>query len=585
VRALASVPDRVGEERATTPPVVLPITSQGLAVTDRFCWALLGMAMVVAAALILYLDRGTTFFADELTFVYETPSLGAGDVLDPHNGHLIATTRLVYKAILETIGADYVAFRVLALCTVVLSAGLFYVLVKRRIGALPALAPTLVLLFLGSAWQHVVAPIGFTPIFAIAMGLAALLALEHSDRGADLAACALLVVSVASYTTGVPFLVGAAISVLLRADRRRRLWIFLIPLALYAAWWLWSLSTGTSSGEETRLANVLLIPSWTVESLATVTAALSGLGFSFQDNPLQDAAASRVDSAWGYVLAVLVLVALVLRIRRGNVPAAMWATLGIVLTWWALGALAFDVPRPPDSVRYVYLGSVGVLLVAAAAAGSVRFSRLGLVALFGACVISVASNGTLLRDRSAVLRNVSATERAEFAMLELARPEVDPGFNSGEALGTESPFSLIDDPAAAYFEIVDRYGSLALPLDELGSEPEGVRAYADRVLAAALALRLETQPPPTQNGCERTRSPDGGQTIALELPSGGASLRPKGAREVPVKLGRFASAPAAELGSLSAGEAATLTIPPDASPTPWRASLTGATAVTVCPLT
>ena len=583
---MASAPHRLGQERATKPPIVLPITSQGLTVTDRLCWALLGIAMVVAAALVLYLNRGTTFFADELTFVYETPSLGAGDLLDPHNGHLIATTRLVYKAILETIGADYVAFRVLAMCAVLLSAGLFYALVKRRIGALPALAPTLVLLFLGSAWQHVVAPIGFTPIFAIAMGLAALLALERGDRRGDLAACALLVVSVASYTTGLPFLVGAAISVLLRADRRRRAWIFLIPLALYAAWWLWSLSTGTSSGEETKLANVLLIPSWAVESLATVTAALSGLGFSFQDNPLQDVPASRVDPAWGYVLAILALLALVLRIRRGNVPAAMWVSLGIVLTWWALGALAFDVPRPPDSVRYVYMGSVGVLLVAAAAADSVRFSRLGLVALFGACAISLAANGTLLRDRSVVLRSVSATERAEFAMLELARPNVDPAFESAQALGTESPFALVEAPASTYFGIVDRYGSLAIPLSELEREPESIRAYADRVLAAALALRLEPMPPPaTSDGCTRARNADGGQTIALELPSGGASLRQHGAREVPVKLGRFAAGPAVEVGSLSAGDAAALTIPPDTSPTPWRASFAGATAVTVCPLT
>jgi hypothetical protein len=585
---LASAPHRLGQERATKPPIVLPITSQGLAVTDRFCWGLLGIAMVVAAALILYLNRGTTFFADELTFLYETPALGVRDVLDPHNGHLIATTRLVYKAILETIGAEYLAFRVLAVCTVLLSAGLFYALIKRWIGALPALAPTLVLLFFGAAWQHVVAPIGFTPIFAIAAGLGALLALERGDRRGDIAACALLVVSAATYTTGLPFIVGAAISVLLRPDRLRRAWIFLIPLALYSAWWLWSLSTETSSGEVTKLTNILLIPSWAVESLATVTAALSGLGFSFEKNdPFQNDAASRVDPAWGYVLAILALVALVLRIRRGNVPAALWASLGIVLTWWALGALSFlETVRTPDSVRFVYLGSVGVLLVAAAAAGWVRFSGLGLVALFGACAISLAVNGTLLRDRSAVLRNVSAMEQAEFAMLELARPEVDPGFNSGEALGTESPFSLIDDPAAAYFGIVDHYGSLALPLSDLEFEPESIRAYADRALAAALALRLEPMSPPAATkGCTRVRTADGGQTIALELPSGGASLRPEGEREVPVKLGRFAAGPAAEVGSLSAGEAATLTVPPDASPTPWRASLTGATAVTVCPLT
>jgi hypothetical protein len=581
---LASVPHTPGDERATVPPIVLPITNRGLVVTDRGCWAILAAAMAAAAALILYFNRGTTFFGDELTFLYETPTLGAGNVLDPHNGHLVATTRVVYKAILETIGADHLAFRVLAVCTVLLSAGLFYALIKRRIGALPALAPTLVLLFFGSAWQHVAAPIGFTPVFAVAAGLAALLALGRGDRWGDLAACGLLVVSVASYTTGLPFVVGTAISVLLRPDRRRRTWIFLIPLILYAAWWLWSLSTGTSSEEETKLTNVLLIPAWTAESLATVTAALTGLGFSLQDNPLQENVVSRVNPAWGYVLAVPVVMAFVLRIRRGNVPAAVWASLGIVLTWWALGALAAGTARPPDSLRYVYMGSVGVLLVAAAAAGHVRFSRLGLVALFGACAISLAVNGKLLHDRTALLRQVSATERAEFAMLELARPDVDPAFNSAQALGTESPFSLVEAPAAAYFGIVDRYGSLAMPLSDLEREPKRVRAYADRVLAAALALRPEPMPHTASEGCTRVRSPDGGQAIAVELPSGGASVRPDGSRAVPLTLGRFAAGPTAEVGSLAAGEASALSIPTDASQTPWRASFAGARAVTVCPL-
>jgi hypothetical protein len=158
---MATVPHRVGEERTSVPRIVLPITSRGLVVTDRLCWGMLGAAMAVAAALILYLNRGTIFYLDEISWLYETPNLDSvGDVLERHNGHLIATTRLTYKAILETIGAEYVAFRLIAVSAVLLSAALYYALVKRRIGALPALAPTLVLLFPGSAWQHVVGPIG-----------------------------------------------------------------------------------------------------------------------------------------------------------------------------------------------------------------------------------------------------------------------------------------------------------------------------------------------------------------------------------------------------------------------------------------
>jgi hypothetical protein len=583
---LASVPHSVKQERATVPPVVLPITSRGIALTDRVCWSILGVAMALAAVLILYLNRGTTFLADELTFLYETPTLGPRDVFEPHNGHLIATTRLAYKLILETVGADYLAFRLLAVGAVLLSAGLFYALIKRRIGALPALAPTLVLLLFGSAWQHVLAPIGFTPIFGIAAGLAALLALERGNRTGDAAACLLLVVSIATYTTGLPFLVGVAVSVLMRDDRWRRAWIFLIPLALYAAWWLWSQSTGASAGEEIKLSNVLLIPAWSAESLAAVIAALVGLDFSFSDG-----FGSTINPAWGRVLAVPVLIALLLRVKRGHVPGPLWVFLAIVLTWWALGGLAFNEARPPDSVRYVYLGSVGVLLVAATATGSPRFSRLGLVALFGVCTVSLATNSALLRDASGLLRNVSATERAEFAMLQLARAEVDPTFDFGDALGRETPVALVnepapvDAPASDYFTIVDRYGSLALPLSALERESEGVRAYADRVLAAALALRLKPGAPPIESQrCMRTHSRGGVQTTSAELPPGGASVRAEGIGAVSVTVGRFADSPAVEVGSVPPGEVATLRIPPDAAPKPWRARFVGARSARVCPL-
>jgi hypothetical protein len=579
VSVLASVPHSFEEEHATVPPVVLPITSRGIALTDRVCWGILGVAMALAAVLILYLNRGTTFFFDELTFLYETPTLGPRDVFEPHNGHLIATTRLAYKLILETVGSDYLAFRLLAVGTVLLSAGLFYALIKRRIGALPALAPTFVLLLFGSAWQHVLAPIGFTPIFGIATGLAALLTLERGGRTGDAAACLLLIVSIATYTTGLPFLGGVAVSVLMRDDRWRRAWIFLVPLALYAAWWLWSQSTGAPSGEETKLSNVLLIPAWSAESLAAVTAALVGLDFSFSD-----AVGSTINPAWGRVLAVPVLAALLLRMKRGDIPAPLWVSLAIVLTWWALGALAFNEMRPPDSVRYVYLGSVGLLLVAATATVS-RFSRLGLVALFGVCTVSLVTNSALLRDASALLRNFSATERAEFAMLELSRGEVDPMFNSGDALGSESPVAFVDAPASEYFTIVDRYGSLGLPLSGLERESEEVRAYADRVLAAALALRLKPGAPPIESRrCTRAHSRGGGQTTSAELPPGGASVRAEGIGAVSVTVGRFADSPAVEVGSVPPGEIATLRIPPDAAPKSWWARFVGARSVRVCPL-
>ena len=573
MRALASVPQTLSEPRATVPRIVLPITSRGLAVTDRLCWVILAVAMATAAALILYLNRGTTFYFDELTWLYQSPGLDTpGEVLEPHNGHLIATTRLVFKAILETVGVEYVAFRLLAMASVLLSAGLFYALAKRRIGALPALAPTLVLLFLGSAWQHVVTPLGFPIVFSVAAGLAALLVLERHDRPGDIAACLLLVLSVATYSTGLAFLVGVAVSVLLRSDRRPRAWVFIVPLALYAVWWLWSLSSPTSAESETTPSNALLIPNWVADSLATVMAGLSGLGYGFAAE-----VPDIVDPAWGRVLAALAIVAFALRIRRGSVPPSVWAFLGIALTYWALGALARDPTRSPESIRYIYMGSVAVLLVGVAAVPSIRFSKRRLAILFAVAAVCLGANLALLRDAGKTFRGYSAGVQSQLAVLELARDRVDPNFDPPEV-------SLVTAPASAYFAVVDRYGSAAYSLAELERQSEGVRGAADRALSDELGLRLQaSRAGPLAGRCETVSRGGAGAAIAFELPRRGATLRVRGAAPATLTLGRFGDLPSADLGSLSPGEAATLRIPPDASPRPWLASVAGARSVEVCP--
>ncbi|MGH2591095.1 MAG: hypothetical protein ACRDGW_09910, partial [Actinomycetota bacterium] len=490
------------------PRIVLPITGRGLALTDRVCWAVLAVAMASAVGLILYLNRGTTFNIDELNWAFDSPELGPGDVLDPYNGHLIAVTRFLYKAILETLGVGYLPFRILGALTVALCGGLFFAVARLRVGALPALAPTLVLLFFGSAGTFVVAPLGFNILFSIAAGLAAVLALERGDTRGDIAACALIILSVATFSTGLAFLVGVAISVLLRADRWRRAWIFLIPLALYAVWWLWSLAQPGSAQGAIKLSNALLIPSYVADSLAAALAAIAGLDYDFGG-----AASSGVIALdWGLVLAVPAVAALILRIRRVGMSRSLWASLGTVLVFWALGALAFSIFRPPETARYVYMGAVGALLVATDAARGARFSRFGVAALFAAAAFSLATNLALMRDSGAAIRDFADRARAEFTAIELARDRVDPGFVTPSAL--QSELRLTPRPASDFLAMIDRYGSPGFSVAELGGQSEDVRENADRILANALELRLE----PSRGAGADCR----GQRGAIELAPGGA---------------------------------------------------------------
>jgi len=563
------------QQRAAVPRVVLPVTRGGLAVTDRLCWLALAAGMAVAAGLILYLNRGTTFYVDEIAWLYETPGLGAGEVLDPHNGHLIAVTRLVFKAILETVGTEYLAFRLLGVASLLLCVGLFYALVKRRIGALPALAPALALLFLGSASQHVLIPIGFTPLFSIAAGLAALLVLERDDRRGDIGACALLVLSILTYSTGLAFAVGVGLSVMLRPDRWRRAWVFALPFALYAGWWIVE-DDPTDASQEPRPSNLLLIPRYAAESLAAVLAGLAGLGFDFGDP-------SQGDTWWGRVLAVAAVVALAIRIGRGRVSPSLWTSLAIVLTFWSLGAIVTDANRLPTDVRYIFMGSVGVLLVATDAARTIRFTRAGLIALLAVLAVSLSTNVALLRDRGAAFRAESAMLRAEYAMLDLSRDHLDQGFTLFRALPSHTFLAFRE--AGEYYAVQDRYGSAGFTVPELERQPEEVREHADQTLSRLLGLRVEPAPRALPSrGCEEIEASEGAAGLSAELPPGGAVLQVDGDDGADLSLARFAALPTASLGTIRSGQPIRVRIPRDGSARPWQAGIAPAAAVTVCPI-
>ena len=547
-----------------------------LTLTGRVCSWLLGAAMLAAAGLILWLNRETTFSLDQVDFVEDSPGLGPLDLLDPHNGHLVATTRLAYKAILETVGIEYLSFRLLGVLALLLAAGAFYALARRMVGDLPALAATVVLLFFGSAWDHVVVPIGFTNLFSIAAGLGALLAVERRDRPGDVAACLLAILSVASFSTGTAFVVGIAVLVLLEDDRRRRAWVFLVPIAVYAAWWVYALRFDQPAEPETKLSNLLLIPSYVAQSLALVLGGLSGLAYDFAD-PLQ-----RRDPGWGPVLAILAGLALAIRIGRGGVPRALWAFLAVILAYWGALALTVEpVVRPPGAPRYMFMGAVGVLLVAAAAVAPLRLSGRGLLTLLAVAGVSLATNLALLRDGAAQFReDYSARAQAQFTALDLARGRVDPAF---DPLARAADVSPVSSPAGIYYEAVDRYGSPAFTPGELRAQSETVRRTADRILVAALELGLDPPPPRTVSGCRRVAPDTPESPLTLPVPEGGALIRPLDA-VASVSAGRFAEAPSVTLGELPAGAAATFKPPPDGSPADWHLAVAGADSVLVCPL-
>ena len=80
----------------------------------------LGLAMAASVALGLWLSHNTIFSADELHWMIDSRDLDLRGAIEPYNGHLILVPRLVYSAILNLSGVDYLPFRLLASGAVVL---------------------------------------------------------------------------------------------------------------------------------------------------------------------------------------------------------------------------------------------------------------------------------------------------------------------------------------------------------------------------------------------------------------------------------------------------------------------------------
>jgi hypothetical protein len=403
--------------------------------------------------------------------------------------------------------------------------------------------------------------------------------LERGDRAGDLAACGLITVSIASFSTGLAFLVGVAVAVLIHPDRRQRAWVFLLPSLLYAAWWF-AVRSSSDPGDQVVVSNLLLAPSYAFDALAATLTGLSGLN---PDVVSGEGLSAVVSTEWGAVLAVAAIAALALRFTAGDVPRSLWVSIAIAATIWTMGALVFIPIRPPNSSRYVFAGAVVTLLVATDALRGMRFSRFAVVALFAACGISMATNLALLRDAGIKFRSYSAQVRAKLAAAELARDHVDPQLNPLQGV---RELYVLNEPVASYLEVVDSFGSPAFSLDELKRQTEPARASADETLVRAYDLHTQdARANPSVGQCERLAAPAPGEAVDVALPSGGAHLRTQGAGRAHLLVGRFAPDPSVEVGTLAPARRTALRIPVDESPDPWRARVVGARSVEVCPAT
>ncbi len=564
----------------------------------RIAYAALGLVFIVTAVLILAWGTGQTFINDEWNYLVVYRGFALETLFAPQNGHLVILPRLIYKGMFATFGtSSHVPYQVVTVAVHLIVVAIFFQLVRMRVRLVVAFALTVLVALFGACWDTLMGAYELPNLIGMAGGLGMLLALQRRTRGGDLAACLLLAVSLASFSVGIAFALGALISIWLGGRSQwRRVWVVFIPVALYIAWFIWARKFGQS---EVTAESISAIFSGSADQLAAICAAITGLFRVPGSIGLPVVLEIRPD--WGYPLALIFVGLIALHVRRAPRSIYFWTIVATLVIYFALVASGLSPARTPNSGRYVYLGGILALLLVAELARDVRWSTaVGLVA-FLAFGLSLMANVADLRAGGQLFRAEGETNRATLAALELSREHVD-RFRVVEDEKTAHSHADMLFPVWAYYEAAEKFGSPAYSLAQLEATGEQAREAADEQLVrdyeiatvptASPALDFNG-PAPKLLAATGGRSrqvasclalvPDRGRSgsFQIELPPGGISYRTAPRAEVVLKVARFGEIFAASLPP-STGPAE-ISIPTDASDVPWRAEFETAAKTIVCP--
>lgn len=538
---------------------------------------LLAAALIGAAVLTLALTWHLTFFQDTWEFLMNRRAFTADALLEPHNEHIVLIPVAIQQVLLHLFGMssakpEFILLTIFLLVT----AYLVFVYVSRRVGPWFGLFAALLILCLGPAWELLLWPFEISLIGSVLFGLGMLLSLERRDRRGDAIACLCLLLALGFSSLGIPFAIAALVAILLspREEWRRRAFVFVVPVVLYA---LWYLGWGHDAESHLSLRNVLASPRFVVAAMAAGVGNLFGLG----TNPV----GGEIDLFWGATLLVVVVAAVGYRqLRRPGFDPGLWPAAAAAFANWLLTAFNQMPGRDPTSSRYQYASCILTLLVLSNLLAGMRASRRAVLVGAGVTLLAVAPNLVVLKDGADFFETQTVLTRADTAAIEIAHRTVSPAFELGpEVAGTPS---LVDVFAGKYLEAVDEYGSPAYSEAELESAPAEGRRQADIVLSQALPLSTETRPGAFDSGGGRENcvAVDGTDTTnETALSPGLTRIEMAAGPEAHFTLRRFAEGEFPVPTAAAPGESTTLLrIPRDDSRRPWYLHVEATQTARVC---
>jgi hypothetical protein len=531
--------------------------------------------LALGAAIVLYETRGFTFYFDDWDFVLHRPGLSATALLAPHGPHLVLVPIVVYKILLSVFGgSSFLPFRLLAALSLVATALVLGIVCRRVWGRWWGLAPVLLLVTLGSgAWTLLWSfQIGYA--VANSAGLLALFVLSLDRRHANAIGCGLLILSLASGSQGIGYLVGAAVILLLGKDWRRRAWVVLVPAVLYG---LWYVKYG-QQGSETSLSMWRGTLPYGATIFSSTISGLLGLGSPSSDLPPQ------LDPSFGEPIALAAIAGLGFAMWRGwRPPRLFWGVAAALATLWV--ATSLTIGRKPTDSRYLSTNAV-LLLVCLCLTLPRPALRRGAVAtaIFALVVISATNFGQFGAMRNQML-TTDKQNRAQLTSMLIMRGLLSPAFTPA------APFStgLANDvQAGPFYSFYDRHRLPVYSISGLQAQDEGTREVADQTLALGEELGYEFVPvgrlsaggaPAIISGQATRRGSclvlNGGYVGIRATPGTYVFTAPR-TGTLTTSAGRFATTYDMPFGVVPAGRSAVVRIPRDrAQQIPWRFLIAG----------
>lgn len=534
-------------------------------------------AAAASTVLLIVWQSHLAFLIDEWDPLIHRNGFTAHSLLDQHANHLIVGPVLIYKAIQHTLGMDsQVPYAVASVILFIASVAMLFVYLRSRLGDWVALAAVLPVLVMGTAYEDLLSTFQMSYTGSVAFGIGALITIERDDRRGDVLTCILLLASLAFAEVAIGFTAAVIVGIALQHGPLRRAWVPAVPIVLYAAWYVTFRHDGLYTPNSLSVHNIATSFPYVLDGFASSLGSLFGLG-----SVVQGATGGGID--WGRPLLVLAIALVCVWGLRSGRPFRGWVLVPVIagITFWFLTAANYNFARPPYAGRYQYVGAVFLLLIAAELGARWRPRPDMLVAIFAVAAAAALGNFGALRDGYRQKEAVSSTVRGGLSGLEIAADTVSPSFvltfqNSGF-----NSFGLLT--AKDYLPAEKDFGSPAYTQGELAEAPEAAREAADKVMAAALPIRVQplgAAPRSRLLGRCTLVTPSRGSSVAV-LPPGGALLDGAPGASEQLRLRRFASGSfPVSLGTLRG--VARLEIPRDASARPWELRVIGTGSVRVC---